>query len=251
MKPRRSFSALIFSWHTQERRGWYLLVLGLASVFFVGGTLLLFQVVYPASRPLTLTPQRIWLLDSSQPGARQIIAAAADKDFLLLGQATADSTQPAMAGQKSAFFAPSFQGRSLQPKDLLETRNATAALPRLFLPQRTLLPTLPERGQDRTPPAPKAQVLQAVVTSGLSQRAIIRQVNLATEALPVDKPVAFHIAVSPDGQVKVVVPLTSTAAQVETYRTLRAQLAGLRFSPRNAEAVEWGTLTFEWREVAP
>jgi hypothetical protein len=90
-----------------------------------------------------------------------------------------------------------------------------------------------------------------VVTSGLSQRALIRQVNLAAETLPMDKPVAFHIAVSPDGQVKVVVPLTSTAALVETYRTLRAQLAGLRFSPDNADEVEWGTLTFEWREAAP
>lgn len=250
MKSHRSFSTLIFSWHTQEHRGWYLLVLGLASVFFVGGTLLLFQVVYPASRPLALTPQRIWLLDSSQPGARQIIAAAADKDFLLLNEAVADSTLPALAGQKSAFFAPSFKDRSLQPKDLLETRNATAALPRLFLPQRALLPALPDRSQDRTPPATKPQVLQAVITRGLSQRTLIRQVNLAATALPVDKPVSFHIAVAPEGQVKVVVPLTSTAAQMETYRTLRAQLAGLRFSPRDVQEVEWGTLTFEWREAA-
>lgn len=251
MKSSRSFSALIFSWHTQERRGWYLVLLTLGSILFVGGTLLLFQVVYPASRPLTLTPQRIWLLDPSLPGARQIIAAAADKDFLLLNEVGADGTLPALVGQESAFFAPSFKGQSLRPKDLIETRNSTAVLPRLFLPQRTLLPALPERVPSTPPSAIKAQSLQAIVSSGFSERAIIRQVNLAAVTLPPDKPVAFHVAVSPAGQVKVVVPLTTAAAQAENYRALRGELTGMRFAPRNTQDVEWGTITFEWREAAP
>lgn len=251
MKSSGPLPALIFSWRTLERRGWYLLVLGLTSILFVGGTLLLFQVVYPASRPLTLTPQRIWLLDPSLPGARQIIAAAADKDFLLLGKAAQDSTQPALAGQESAFFDPSFKGRVLQPKDLLETRPPPPVLPRLFLPQRTLLPALPEHTNEFSPPAPKAQSLRVVVTGGLAQRALIRQVHLPASALPLDKLVMFHIAVAPAGQVKVVLPLTGTAAQPDTYRALRALLAELRFEPRNTLAVEWGTLAFEWGEQTP
>lgn len=251
MKASGSLPALIFTWRLQERRGWYLIALGLASILFVGGTLLLFQVVYPASRPLTLTPQRIWLLDPSLPGARQIIAAAADKDFLLLGKSAADRSLPELAGQSSAVFAPSFKSHTLQPKDLLETRSTTAILPRLFLPQRTLLPAVSGSTPAIAPPPIIAQALRAVVTSGLAQRALTRQVELPASALPPDKTLAFYVAVAPTGQVKVVLPLTVTAAQADTYRLLRAQIAELRFTPSQTSDLEWGTLAFEWREDAP
>ena len=253
MKQGEPLSALIFSWRTHERRSWHLSMMALAAVLFVGGTLLLFQIVYPASRPLTLSPQRIWLLDPSLPGAGPIIAAAADKDFLLLGGTTPDATLPALEGQASAFFAPSFKGRTLQTKDLLEMRTTPPSLPLLFRPEHALLPALPQSG--KPPPAalpsPRALELRAVVSHGLPGRAITRPVSLPATSVTADKSVAFYVAVAPAGQVKIILPLTGTAAQADTYRTLRAHVANLRFTPQNKQEIQWGTITFEWQEAAP
>lgn len=241
--------ALLFSWRANERRGWRLFLLGLASILFVGVILLMFQVVYPANRPLTLTPQRIWLLDPSLPGARQIIASAADRDFLMLGIATPDATLPALTGQ-APVFAPSFKGRALQTKDFLETQTASSTLPRLFRPQSAMLPTRPQRAEPLMP-APKAYALRAVVTQGLRDRPIVRPVTLTPSTLPAEKEMAFQVAIGSTGQVKLILPLTDAAAQAEAYRALCLQLASLRFSAKPDSAVEWGTVTLQWQEGRP
>jgi hypothetical protein len=241
--------ALLFSWRAKERRGWRLFVLGLASLLFVGGVLLLFQVIYPPARPLTLTPQRIWLLDPSLPGARQIIASAADKDFLMLAPPATDATLPALTGQ-APVFAPSFKGRTLHTKDFLETQTASSTLPRLFRPQTAMRPPRPPRAEPVIV-EPPAYALKAVVTNGLKDRPIIRAVTLPATTLPAEKEVTFQVAVASTGLVKLVLPLTDAAAQSEAYRTLHPQLTNLRFAAKPDSTVEWGTVTFQWQEDQP
>lgn len=239
---------LIFSWR-RERRDWALIGLVMASALFLGGTLLLFQVVYPVAKSVALTPQRLWLLDGSTPESRQVVAAAADRDFLIMEGSPTGPTLTEL-GQQMPVFTPSFKGRELTVKDFMESSSGRSTLPRIILPKHAPLP----KRADPLPVAhvvPPRYVAEATVIQGLSGRRLLRPLTVPPSEPVPESDWSFAIAVGADGRVKLVAPLSDATLRAPMYSRLRAQLSQLRFEPRENAAVEWGTVAFRWREDKP
>jgi hypothetical protein len=231
---------LIFQWFLREGRGWKLLTSVLAVTLFGGGFLLLFQVVYPATKHQRLAPQRVLMLDLNSPVARQVVNSISDRDFLVLRESNTIAT-PVSA--RAPVFVPSFKGFDYRVRDFLETSNSTAPLPRVFQPDIAPLPALPAvatlaRAAEMIP-----MRLQTVVVEGFEKRALTRTVTIGdaeAEGLRV------RVAVARDGRVTNSVPMAASTSQMTLFAKLKPMLAMLRFAPDNEAEVQWGTIRFEW-----
>ncbi len=247
---------LIFRWHAREGVRVRLLMWGLLATVVLTVWLLMFEVVYPASSRRSHTTQHITILDSSSPKAREVIAAIADRNFLLLSPNA--NGEPRLADLRPV-FSPGFKDFQLRVKDLPETGAAASVLPRLFGPDHAPLPpvTVAKPG---TPPAPAPTVpakvlLVAVPSAGLEKRPVLHDL----EQLPSGSPALaeidaqFRVAVAPDGRVVTAVSLMdeSSDASAAVARAFRQSIDQLRFVPVDAPGPQWGIITFRWKEQKP
>lgn len=235
---------LTFLWFVRERRQWVLMLAVLAMSLFVGGYLLLFQVVYPATKHRRLAPQRVLLLDMNNPAARQVVNAISDRDFLVMRDTTSSS---ASVNTRSPLFVPTFKDFDFRLHDFVESTNASATLPRIFQPEHAPLPPLPAVPAVARTSEMKSQRLHAVLVDGLKDRAITRAVTI-DDAEASD--MKLRIAVGKDGRVTSVIPVNLSPAQMPLFARVRSNVQQLRFAADGTHAVSWGTVTFQWRADA-
>jgi hypothetical protein len=235
---------LIFHWFVGEGRRWRVLLASLGVTLFLGGLMLVFQVVYPAPRQHHLVPQHITWLDASSPAARQVTNAVSDRDFLVLR----DHPSQARTDLRLPMFMPGFKDFEFRVRDFLETKAAPASMPRIFRPDHPPLPAIQSAAAaPHVPKPPKPQTLQATVMSGLADRTITRPVIVAQ---PEAAGISFRVAVAADGRVTAAVPLGGDSSKPDLFKQLRPTLDKLRFEPLRDAAVQWGVIVFRWQEVA-
>ena len=212
----------------------------LAVALFATGFLLLFQVVYPATKHQRLVPQRVLVLDLATPASRQVVNAIRDRDFLVLRESSGVALPSAT---RAPSFVPTFKNFDYRVRDFVETSNVSAPLPRIFQPDRAPLPPLPAVASTPRPTELKPQNLRVSVINGLKQR-ILTQSPIINEAEAENFKV--RIAVADDGRVTSAVPLDASQTQMALFAKLRPTLDRLRFAPASRTSVEWGTITFRW-----
>lgn len=240
---------LIFQWLAREGRTLKLIVGVTATLLTLTGLSLLFQVSYPAARRHPLAAQRAVLLDGSTPESRSILDQVRDQDFLLVPPAN-DAQVPLAA--KPPVFEPSFKDYELQPKDIIESRvNASTALPRVFLPERPLLPPVAQPPVATARPVAPPQALKAVIVEGLAKRKVARAAPLDGTRFAEIAGTQYRIAVAANGSIKLVMPMTDPGSQSDLYSDICSVLNGLRFEPNAGTGVEWGTVALKWQPEKP
>ena len=243
--PSRS---LLFRWRAPEGVALRLIMWSGASLAALTMVLLMFEVVYPTPSRRPHSTQRITLLDPASPKAREVIAAATDRNFLLL--APNANAAPRLADLRPV-FSPGFKDYQLQVKDLPETGTATTSLPRLFDATHALLP--PVAAAKRVQKRAEAQPLKLVAepSGGLEGRHLLHN----AQPLPPGSPALseinaqFRVAVGPDGRVITAVSLMDESAETSAAasRAFLQAMEQLRFDPSPIPGPQWGVITFRWK----
>jgi hypothetical protein len=229
-----------------------LLMWGIIATVGMGLWLLMFEVVYPSPSHRSKTTQRITVLDSSSPKAREVIAAVTDRNFLLL--APSANAAPSLADLRPV-FSPGFKDFQLQVKDLPETGAPSSVLPRLFGPDHPMLPPVATTKPVTSPVQTRKVRLVAVPSAGLEARPVLHDL----EPLPAGSPALaeidarFRVAISPAGRVLTAVSLMdeSSDASAAVSRAFRQSLDQLRFAPAASSGPQWGVIAFRWKGEGP
>ena len=238
---------LTFQWAHKERRGLWLFA---SAVLALGGlvfTALVVRVARVEPRSVELATHEVLMLEPSSPLAQPIIARAADVSFLLLGKRVRDDGEPTLT-DASPVLVPSFKGYELKLKDLPETQ-VSSPIPRWLKPDEAPLPSRSELARIE-----QRQFAQAVpeyrlgVSLGgqLSERELSRRVRVAGPIPDDALHVTFQAAVDAAGRVVFALPMQDDATVLKETENLRLAIGRLRFVPRPAAALAWGTIKFEW-----
>ncbi|MDB6140853.1 MAG: hypothetical protein JWO94_3925 [Verrucomicrobiaceae bacterium] len=243
---------LIFRWRASEGAAVKLFMWLLVAAVGISLFLLMFEVVYPAPSRRSHSMQRITLLDPSSPKAREVIATVTDRNFLLL--APNANAAPTLSDLRPV-FSPGFKDYQLQVKDLPETGAATSTLPRLFGPDRTLLPVVGVVKPVQPPGQQKKLRLVAVPLDGLKGRTVAHEVEPLPESSPAlgEINARFRVAVAPSGRVLTAASLMdeSSDASAAVSRAFRQAIDQLRFAPASTPGPQWGIIAFRWKGEKP
>ena len=234
---------LTFVWKTRDHSMLHLMVAFVGLAVLMGGFFIVFRITYPTIQRASATPQRIVVLDPSDPAALALIHRAEDKSFALFP----DESERADASSLAPSFHPSFEGARVTLRGLLPTQPVTRH-PKLFTPTSSVLPPVPPR------PAPPAvavipSVLKALPSSEFAKRA---PESLEVPGIALTEPygIQFRIAVSDQGRVLFALPLSSSEDGALMKR-LQSAVTALRFAPDPKQPRTWGTLSFRWESATP
>lgn len=235
----RDSSALLFDWHVRDRS---MLRLTAAILVTIGALIALclgFRIITPEVRPVTARPLQLLVLNPKVPAELALIHQAMDRSFPLLPADEGGSITPAQAVLPA--FHPAITAYELKPKPIVPTATA-ATRPQYFALDLDVEPP------PAKPPAPHAaeplpSVLSAVIEGGITARA---PEQTALPGIPLVEPTKprFSVAVGPQGQVLMALPL-SAIEDAKVMAQLHDAVTALRFKPAKAE-VEWGQISFHW-----
>jgi len=238
---------LNFEWSYREWRGNWL-ALGLCLAF--GGlacVALFFRVERTDPRPAALKVHEVLILDASVPLVQPVLSRAADKSFVLMGTRGRSDAGPELTSY-TPVFEPMFKTFDFQLKDLPETDRQMAA-PQWLRPAALLLPERSLHYGSERPVAASAVPelrLRAVITRGLENRKLTRQV--AVEGPVPDEVVRtrFRALVNSQGVVTWALPLHEEVRFGKDIERLRDALSRLRFQPEPNAPEQWAELRFVW-----
>lgn len=238
---------LIFAWKHREWRGNWL-TLGLCIAFAgLAAVSLLLRVERIEPQPAALKVHEVLVLDPASPLVQPVLSRAADRSFVLMSSRGRTDAGPELQAHVPV-FEPMFKSFDFQLKDLPEADRRMPA-PQWLKPDALLLPDRRRMDATEVPPVAAAvpeQRLRAVVTRGLEQRPLTRQV--AVEG-PVPEEVIrtrFRALVSPQGIVTWALPLHEEVRFGKDIERLRSALSRLRFQPKTSPGDEWAELRFVW-----
>lgn len=235
-----------FHWQDGDRPLWRLLTRLLLTLAGAAAFFLLFQVVYPLSRPTAIIPQSILVLSPADAQARSILSRVRDESPLLLNRAVAAPALPAM--QPS--YQPSFAGREMRLQSPPQSR-AARPMPRLFTISEAPLPPLPEVKRPASPAAdrPPPRRLAPAFHGELASRPLAAPPRLDGIAPADAQQIRFRISADASGRVVFALPLAASDDRTAMQR-LRQALGAMRFAPA-ATPAQWGDITFLWEQPQP
>lgn len=229
---------LTFQWKVRDRSTLHVTLAFFGLVLVMVAFFLIFRISYPALQRASATPQRILVLDPTDPAALAIIHRAEDKSF---GLFPAESRGAATDGIATS-FTPSFAGATLSLREMAAAP-ATPRYPRLFTPTTSVLPIVPPRAT--LPPSdPPRSILHAVPGTEIARRAPA-STELPDIALDDPQGVQFRVSIGSAGQVIVALPLTAVD-DAALMKSLHDAICRLHFTPDPKKPQEWGTLSFRW-----
>ena len=232
---------LSFAWKIRERTTIYVtlltLLLGaLMALFFV-----VFRITYPSVQTADAVPQRVLVLDPSDPEALALIHRAQDKSFGLV------PAEPVDLAAKAHFpsFTPSYDGFQLKLRTMVPPP-ATPRQPQVFSASTPVLPEVTPRAAALTADA-KPGVLRAVPGPEIARRAPVA-LEIQDVSLSDPENARFSVSIDATGRVTEVLPLFSLDDPA-TAKALRERVTALRFQPDAKTPRQWGTLGFHWQSA--
>lgn len=230
---------LTFVWKIRDHSLLRLIGLTLLLMLFLGAFFVVFRITYPAVQQADAVPQRVLILDPSDPESLAIIHRAQDKSFGLV------PAEPVDGAGKRYFpsFTPSFAGAELRLRRMVAAPEVTRH-PRIFTPLTSVLPAVPRRATLPQQSLPQA-VLQAVPSPEVARRAP-SVLSMPGVELTDPENARFSIAIAASGQVVQALPLFTSEVPAVTSRLL-VGLRSLKFQPDLQKPLQWGTVSFRWQ----
>ena len=219
-----------------------LVCLGMAGFFY------LFQVVYPQPQRFTPVPQRLLMLNQSDPAARALMQKVLDQDYLVV-PSSSDLPSHMDLAEHAPRFRPSFEGHELT---LLDLPQKAAPVPpaRLLQVDEPVLPPMDLSGLKPMAavqtPSKKTPKLVLRLSGGLEGRTPERVPDFSNLALADPGACRFQLGVKPDGSVEFALPMDAVEDPASLHR-LTTQLRSIRFNPVPGTAggtPVWGIASF-------
>ena len=240
-----------FDWRTPVRQHRGLMFWMLVTCFAMAGFFYLFQVVYPQPQRFTPVPQRLLMLNQSDPTARALMQKVLDQDYLVVPTGS-DLPGVVDLATQAPRFRPSFEGHEMT---LLDLPQKTTPVPpaRLLQVDEPLLPPLDLSALKplpaTPPPATRPTRLTLRLTGALESRRPERPPDFTGITLADPGTCRFQLGVKPDGRVDFALPMDS-AEDPEVLRRLTTLLRSLRFNavPGSSSAAAWGVVGFTAEE---
>jgi hypothetical protein len=233
---------LTFAWKIRDRSTIYVVFLTLLLAVLLGLFFVVFRITYPSVQTADAVPQRMLVLDPSDPEALALIHRAQDKSFGLMPAEPADL----MAREHFPGFTPGYTGFELHLR-AMEPPATTPKPPRVFTAATPVLPEVTPRAKQPVAEASPA-VLRAIPGPELARRA---PAVIEIRDVPLSDPenARFSISVDASGRVTEAMPLFISDEPAIT-KSLRDRVIALRFQPDAKTPRQWGTLGFHW-QLAP
>ena len=178
----------VFNW-TRERRGWiHLTTFLLFSIVVHGSGFYLFKVVYPSPVRVENEPDKITIMDSTDPAVRSVLQRISDRTIFLLPPSGQTDVRLRLES-RSVRFTPAFQRTELE----LMPPSMAASIPGLIAPL------------DSDPELERNQRIRVKLAPSLISRAVapwsIMEDYLSTSvSLPF---LRINIEIAPGGSVRV------------------------------------------------
>ncbi len=242
---------LVFQWEHRDRTLHWFLAAGIMMILLLVVVSSVFPVFRAERRLEPAGTYEVLLLDRSSPYAQPIIARAADRSFLLLGKRAHDDAEPSLTSI-APVFTPSFKNYDFRLKELPEPEVSTSSF-RWLRPTRPQMPEIAELA-DLPPAGPLPKLprctLRAVVTGGLAERRLERQVEVSDAISHEALTISFRAGVGPDGRVLWALPMQQEGLVTAELQRLRRAINRLRFGPKPSAEIEWGEINFQWEAQA-
>jgi hypothetical protein len=134
---------LSFAWKIRERTTIYVTLLTLLLAALMGLFFVVFRITYPSVQTADAVPQRVLVLDPSDPEALALIHRAQDKSFGLVPAEPVDLTAKAHFPS----FTPSYGGFELKLRTMVPPA-ATPRQPKVFSASTPVLPEVLKKNRD-------------------------------------------------------------------------------------------------------
>ena len=231
---------LSFAWKIRERTTIYVTLLTLLLATLMGLFFVVFRITYPSVQTADAVPQRVLVLDPSDPEALALIHRAQDKSFGLV------PAEPVDLAAKAHFpsFTPSYNGFELKLRTMVPPA-ATPRQPKIFSASTPVLPEVTPRATAALPADAKPNILRAVPGPEIARRAPAA-LEIQDVSLRDPENARFSISIDATGRVTEVLPLY-TSEDPAMAKVLRERVTALRFQPDAKTPRQWGTLGFHWQ----